>query len=77
MSPKSTCRKVSDMQSSNPERRRPPLRGIAAAAEYLGVSQRFACRHRENGIPSIRVGKRTLLFDPDALDVWLASHTSS
>jgi hypothetical protein len=65
------------MSSSQRVSSRPLLRGIAAAAEYLGLSERLVRRHREYGIPSIRVGKRVLLFDPDQLDSWIQSRNSA
>ncbi len=49
---------------------------VRAAANYLGVSHRSLSDRgwrRRHGVPTMRVG-RALVFDPDALDRWLARH---
>ncbi len=47
------------------------------AAEYLGVSEAFLERDRWAGakIPYVRIGTRTVRYDPSALDAYISSCT--
>lgn len=61
-------------QTSQPPSPRPKLRTRQAAA-YTGLAKSTLEKLRVSGTgsPYIRVG-RVVLYDPDDLDAWLASH---
>ncbi len=62
------------MTSAIQKTNRPKLRTPAAAA-YTGLAKSTLEKLRVNGggCPYIRVG-RVVVYDPDDLDAWLASH---
>jgi excisionase family DNA binding protein len=54
----------------------PPQRWrFKEAAEFIGITEshlRLKVHKRE--VPHIRLGERTVFFDPEALRVWIDSH---
>lgn len=49
-----------------------PLMSVAAAAEYLGLTEK-ALRRRvdRRAVPVKRLGLRTIRFDPRVLEAWM------
>jgi excisionase family DNA binding protein len=54
-----------------------PLLTVEGVAKRLTVSRRGVYYMLERGLPCIRLGKKTLRFDPEAVDRWLAERAAS
>jgi excisionase family DNA binding protein len=49
---------------------------VQDVAKRLAISRRGVYYLLERGLPSLRLGKKTLRFDPQAIDAWLAEQAS-
>jgi excisionase family DNA binding protein len=54
-----------------------PLLNTKGLASRLVVSRRQVYRLIDRGLPAIRLGSRSLRFDPEAVDRWLADRSTS
>lgn len=53
-----------------------PLLTVTDVAKRLAISRRGVYYLLERGLPCLRLGKKTLRFDPAAIDAWLADQAS-